>query len=187
VDQFLRQKATALPHINLEMRTRSSTQLIQDVLSEELDLGYVYGNWSDSRLHIARLSPIRVSVVGPKDCGLDVLPTDSSARRNLPWVWPNRDCPFFDFMSELLGPEANVADAVTSSDDEYSTVVMVKAGMGFGLVEHDYGLQAQQRDSVLLFDEPSMTTDLSLVCGVRAYEKAEVRALFDLIAGQWVS
>jgi DNA-binding transcriptional LysR family regulator len=169
------------------MHTRSSTQMIQDVLSEEIDLGYVYGNWSDPRLHIAPLSPIRVSVIGPKDCGLDVFPAAPNARRNLPWVWPNQGCPFFDFMSDLLGPEANVADAVTSSDDEYSTVVMVKAGMGFGLVEHDYGLEAQHRDSVRLFDEPSMTTDLSLVCGVRAYEKAEVRALFDLIAGQWVS
>lgn len=187
VDEVLKQKATALPHINLEMRTRSSTQMIQEVLSEELDLGYVYGNWNDSRLHIARLSPIQVSVVGPKDCGLESLPTDAHARRDLPWVWPNPECPFFDFMKELLGPEANVADAVTSSDDEYSTVVMVKAGMGFGLVERDYGLQAQQRDSVRLFDKPSMTTDLSLVCGVRAYEKAEVRALFDLIAGQWTS
>jgi DNA-binding transcriptional LysR family regulator len=186
VDQLLRQKATALPHINLEMRTRSSLQLIEDVLSEELDLGYVYGKWSDSRLHVARLSPIRISVVGPKDCGLEEFPTNVAARRNLPWVWPSQECPFFDFMSELLGPEANVSGAVTSSDDEYSTVVMVKAGMGFGLVEHHYGLQAQQRDSIRLFEEPSMTTDLSLVCGVRAYEKAEVRALFDLIAGQWL-
>jgi DNA-binding transcriptional LysR family regulator len=185
VDQVLKQKASALPHINLEMRTRSSTQMIEEVLSEELDIGYVYGNWSDPRLHVAPLSPIRVSVVGPKNSGLNALPADASARRNLPWVWPNADCPFYDLMKELLGPEANIADAVTSSDDEYSTVVMVKAGMGFGLVEHDYGIEAQNRDAVRLFDEPSMTTDLSLVCGARAYEKAEVRALFDLIAGQW--
>lgn len=60
VDQVLRQKTTALPHLNLEMKTRSSAQIIEQVLSDELDLGYVYGNWNDPRLRIVPLKPVRV-------------------------------------------------------------------------------------------------------------------------------
>lgn len=185
VDELLRQKTTALPHLNLEMKTRSSNQVIEQVLSEELDLGYVYGNWNDPRLRIAPLKPVRISVVGPANAGIDALPDDFDSRRRLPWVWPNRDCPFFDFMSDVLGPRASLAEAATSSDDEYSTVVMVKSGMGFGLVEREFALQSQNRGAIRLFDEPELITDLSLVCGVRSYERAELRALFDLIVGEW--
>lgn len=185
VDELLRRKTTALPHLNLEMRTRSSAQIIEQVLSEELDLGYVYGNWNDSRLRIVPVKPVRVSVVGPANAGIDTLPTDFDSRRSLPWIWPNRECPFFDFMKELLGPQASLAEAATSSDDEYSTVVMVKAGMGYGLVERDFASQPQNRGAIRLFDEPELVTDLSLVCGIRSYERAELRALFDLIVDEW--
>lgn len=185
MDEVLHEKATALPHLNLEMRTRSSTQIIEEVLSEELDLGYVYGNWKDPRLRIVPLTPVRISVVGPADADIEALPEDFDSRRRLPWVWPNRECPFFDFMKELLGPQASLSEAATSSDDEYSTVVMIKSGMGFGLVEREFALQSQQRGGIRLFDEPVLSTDLNLVCGVRSYERAELRAMFDLIVGEW--
>lgn len=185
VDEVLRQKTATLPHLNLEMKTRSSTQIIDQVLSDELDLGYVYGNWNDPRLRIVPLNPVRVSVIGPADSGVDTLPEDFDSRRRLPWIWPNRDCPFFDFMGELLGPLASLSEAATSSDDEYSTVVMVKSGMGYGLVERDFAQQSQQRGAIRLFDEPEFVTNLSLICGVRSYERAELRAMFDLIVGEW--
>ena len=185
VDEVLRRKTTALPHLNLEMRTRSSAQIIEQVLSEELDLGYVYGHWNDPRLRIVPVKPVRVSVVGPANAGIDTLPRDFDSRRSLPWIWPNRECPFFDFMKELLGPQASLAEAATSSDDEYSTVVMVKAGMGYGLVERDFASQSQNQGAIRLFDEPELITDLSLVCGIRSYERAELRALFDLLVDEW--
>jgi len=185
VDEVLRQKTAALPHLNLEMKTRSSTQIIEQVLSEELDLGYVYGNWNDARLRVVPLTPVQVCVVGPADAGFDTLPDDFESRRDLPWVWPNRDCPFFDFMKELLGPQASLSEAATSSDDEYSTVVMVKSGMGFGLVEREFAEHSQNRGGIRIFEEPKLVTNLSLVCGVRSYERAELRALFDLIVGEW--
>lgn len=186
VDEVLRQKTAALPHLNLEMKTRSSTQIIGQVLSEELDLGYVYGNWDDPRLRVVPLTPVRVSVVGPADAGIDVLPADFESRRRLPWVWPNRECPFFDFMGDLLGPQASLSEATTSSDDEYSTVVMVKSGMGFGLVEREFAEQSQGRGGIRIFDEPEMNTNLNLICGVRSYERTELRALFDLIVSEWM-
>ncbi len=185
VDEVLRRKTTALPHLNLEMRTRSSAQIIEQVLSEELDLGYVYGHWNDPRLRIVPVKPVRVSVVGPANAGIDTLPRDFDSRRSLPWIWPNRECPFFDFMKELLGPQASLAEAATSSDDEYSTVVMVKAGMGYGLVERDFASQSQNQGAIRLFDEPELITDLSLVCGIRSSERAALRALLGLIVDEW--
>lgn len=187
IDEVLRIKTTVLPHLNVEMKTRSSAQIIGQVLSEDLDLGYVYGNWKDARLRIVPLAPVQVAVVGPADASIDALPDDFEARRRLPWIWPNRECPFYDFMGELLGPQATIAEAATSSDDEYSTVVMAKSGMGFGLVEREFALQSQQRGAIRIFDEPALRTDLSLVCGIRSYERADIRAMFDLIVSEWQS
>lgn len=185
VDQVLRRQAQTLPQLSLEMKTRSSRQIIEQLLMEDLDLGYVYGAWTDPRLKITPLAPIQICVVGPADAPFDSFPEPLAERRALPWVWPNKDCPFHDFMTELLGARATLADAVTSSDDEYSTVVMVKTGLGYGLVEREFAEQAAADGAIRLFDEPRLSTDLSLVCGVRSYERAEVRALFDLIVDEW--
>lgn len=185
IDGVLRRKTTALPHLNVEMKTRSSTQIIEQLLSDELDLGYVYGNWSDERLQIVPLTPVQVAVIGPADTSIDRFPDDLDARRRLPWIWPNKECPFYDFMGELLGRQATIAEAATSSDDEYSTIVMAKSGMGFGLVEREFALQSQQQGAIRVFEEPALETYLSLVCGARSYERADLRAMFDLIVSEW--
>ncbi len=88
-------------------------------------------------------------------------------------------------MKDLLAPQASLSEAATSSADEYSTVVMVKSGMGFGLVEREFAEQSQSRGGMRIFDDPEMTTNLNLICGVRSYERSELRALFDLIVSEW--
>lgn len=187
IDRILKQKATEIPYVNLEMRTRSSPIVVDEVLSGQLDMGYVNGEWTDSRLHVVPLSPIRVSVIGPKDYDLEFLPESFEGRRQLPWIWPNPQCPHFVFMNEILGPEAKATDAVLTSDDEYSTVVMVKTGLGFGLVEHNYGVDLKGKDAFRLFEEPLLSTKVSLVCGAEAYKNGSVTALFDLVVNQWQS
>ncbi|TGN39115.1 LysR family transcriptional regulator [Marinobacter confluentis] len=185
MDRILKQKAADLPYVNLEMRTRSSPLVVEEVLSGKLDLGYVFGEWDDPRLHIVPLSPIKVSVIGPNDYSLDSLPESFEDRQQLPWVWPNPQCPFASFMKEILGPESQASDAVITSDDEYSTVVMVKTGLGFGLVEHNYGVDLRGNDAFRMFDEPHLSTNVSLICGSEAYRNGSVTALFDLIVQQW--
>lgn len=187
VDRILKQKAVDLPYVNLEMRTRSSPQLVDEVLSGKLDMGYANGEWNDSRLHVVPLSPIRVSVIGPNDYAMKSLPESFEERRQLPWIWPNPQCPFSSFMGKILGPEARASDAVITSDDEYSTVAMVKTGLGFGLVEYNYGVDLRGKDAFRLFDEPQLSTNVSLVCDAKAYRNGSVTALFDLIVNQWHS
>lgn len=184
VDQILRRRTETLPFIDLEMRTRSSTQIIDQLLAGELDLGYVYGAWSDPRLRLQPLAPIQVCVAGPAAAPA-VFPASQAERRNLPWIWPNKECPFHAFMAELLGPEVSDVKAVASSDDEYSTAVMVKTGLGFGLLEREFAEQAARDRGLTLYPQPYLVTDLSLVCRADAYGRAEIRSLFDLIAGEW--
>ncbi|MFC3852238.1 LysR family transcriptional regulator [Salinispirillum marinum] len=187
IDRILKQKAADISYINLEMKTRSSPQVVEEVLSGQLDIGYVYGEWIDSRLHVVPLKPIRVCVIGPKDYKPDFLPESFEARQKLPWLWPNPQCPFSVFMTKVLGPKASRSDAVLTSDDEYSTVVMVKTGLGFGLVERNYGVDLKRENAFKLFEEPLLSTNLSLVCSIESYMTGSVTALFDLVVNQWQS
>lgn len=185
IDQILRRKATALPHLNLEMRTRSSRQILGMLLGDELDLGYVYGDWSDERLAGQTLAPVEIAVAGPADAPFEHFPDSVATRRALPWIWPTEECPFHEFMTDLLGSSVAPDSTVTRSDDEYSTVAMVRTGLGFGLLERDFADQVAADGGMRVFPEPRLTTWLSLVCPARGRERAELRALFDLIVEEW--
>jgi len=179
VDQLLRKAAQELPEAHLELVTSNSYQIADQVRENKMDLGFMYGNPTHEAVEGIRLADIEFCVVGPPDSDLTRLPDDLEARRHLPWIWASCNCPITHLMPDIIGCEREQTRVVSSSEDEHVTLSMIRAGLGYGVVEKELSQHWASRGSVRILGDAPTKTNLNLV--VRR-DRRERKPIADVIA-----
>lgn len=185
VDRLLQETARRAPEVSLELRTSVSYLIRQQVAAGELDLGFVYGDGPNDQLEQIRLAEIGVSVVGPSALERDALPTDLPGIRALPWIWSSDACPFSSMMEAYLGGHRAGANIVATSDDEHSTLAMIRAGIGYGLVEQSLARQAALQGSVVCFEAPRFSINLYLLVRKDRMQRLAIMRFVELVRQCW--
>ena len=160
VDRLIRQCASELPEISLELRTSTSNAIVHQVLHGEMDCGFVYGAWPDRRLSLTPLMDIEVCVVAPASMPADAFPATAADIANLPWIWPSDTCPFHELLRQLL-EDGGGGRRVATSEDEHTALAMVSAGLGYGVVEGELARDWAARGQVTVLDRPRFRSQLS--------------------------
>ncbi|WP_328189439.1 LysR family transcriptional regulator [Marinobacter sp. OP 3.4] len=161
VDRLIRQCASDLPEISLELRTSTSNTIVHQVLHGEMDCGFVYGDWPDRRLSLTPLMDIEVCVVAPTGVPADGFPETAEAIADLPWIWPSDTCPFHGLLKQLLAEGGAGGRRVATSEDEHTALAMVSAGLGYGVVEGELARDWQARGQVTVLERPMFRSRLS--------------------------
>lgn len=185
VDQLLRQVAWDIPEVSLELGTSASYLIAEQVRAGKMDLGFVYGDVLDDQIQNIRLSPIRICIVGPMEGGLEAIPDDMKALQRLPWIWPSCSCPFDRLMPEIIGCTRDEANAVSTSEDEHTTLSMIRAGIGYGILEYELARHWADRGSVRLYDKPDSAINLNLLVRRDQLARAPVASMVELVKQLW--
>ncbi|WP_148863573.1 LysR family transcriptional regulator [Marinobacter fonticola] len=185
VDQLLRQVARDIPEVSLELGTSASYLIADQVGGGKMDLGFVYGDVLDDRIQNIRLSTIRICIVGPMEDGLEALPQDPKALQRLPWIWPSCSCPFDRLMPEIIGCGRDEANAVSTSEDEHTTLSMIRAGIGYGILEYELAKHWADRGSVRIYEKPDSTVSLNLLVRRDQLARKPIHALVELVRQLW--
>ncbi|MDX1756024.1 MAG: LysR family transcriptional regulator [Marinobacter sp.] len=185
VDQLLRLAARELPEVALELVTSASSLMVGQVLRGELDLGFAYGDFSAEPVLSVPLAGIPLSLIGPVDGGRDALPEQAPERLRLPWIWPAQSCPFYRLMPRVVGGQRDQANTVATSEDEHTTLSMIRAGMGYGLVEHELSRHWADRGSVRMYDAKAISIPLNLLVHPDQRQRPAVAETIALIESLW--
>lgn len=161
VDRLIRQCASDLPELCLELRTSTSSAIVDQVIRGHMDCGFVYGDWPDRRLSLEPLMDIEVCVVAPASERADAFPDTAEAIANLPWIWPSETCPFHGLLLKLLEDGGVGGRRVATSEDEHTALAMVSAGLGYGVVEGELARDWEARGQVTVLDRPRFHSRLS--------------------------
>lgn len=186
IEAVLEASSRELPDVSLVIRTSSSPQNQRAVLSGELDAGFVFGGRDDPALLRVELGFISIVTIGPLSRDLGDLPSDSSELAQLPWISPTADCPYIELVRQRLGVHYAGSNIVATSDDEYSTIAMVKAGIGLGVVESNLASMAACRGEVRLYEDTAERLPLYIVMRQdRLNQLPELEVLLQLVQDQW--
>lgn len=186
VDQLLRRAAQELPEAQLELVTSSSYLIADQVRESLMDLGFMYGDPTSEAVQPIHLADIEFCVVGPPDSELSELPADPEARRALPWIWASSNCPVARMMPGIIGFEREQTRVVASPEDEQVTLSMIKAGMGYGVVEKELSQHWANRGNVRILADPPSKASLNLVVRRDRLERKPIPAVIEMIGRLWV-
>lgn len=185
VDQLLRRAAQELPEAQLELVTSSSHLIAHHVHESKMDLGFMYGDPTHESIQAIRLGDIEFCVVGPPDSGLSSLPTNPEERRALPWIWASSNCPVSRMMPGIVGFEREQTKVVSSSEDEHVTLSMIRAGLGYGVVEKELAQHWADRGSVRILADAPAKASLNLVVRRDRLERKPIAAVIEMTRRLW--
>ncbi|MCG8518382.1 MAG: LysR family transcriptional regulator [Pseudomonadales bacterium] len=187
IETVLETTARELPDVSLVIKSSNSAEIQQLVQAGDLDVGFVYGGSDHRDLTRIVLGQIQVVTIAPLNGGPDYLPDSASELATLPWISPSPACPYIDLMKEAMGGHYPAANLVATSDDEYSTIAMVKAGLGLGLVESHLAEMAAARHEIRLVPDTAQPVALYLVVRQdRLQQIQELQGFTRLVEAQWL-
>lgn len=185
IDQLLRQAAHELPQAKLALVTSNSYLIADQVHEGHLDLGFMYGEPSHESIKAIRLADIEFCVIGPADSKLTALPSTPEERAALPWIWASCNCPLTRLMPKIIGRDQEQSRVVSTSEDEHVTLSMVRAGLGYGVVEKALAQHWTERGGVSMLTEPTITDSLNLVVRRDRLEHKPTAMLIHLVHQLW--
>lgn len=150
------------PEVEIAVLTSLSGRIIRQVMSGELEAGFVFSVDRPRGVEAYRLADVEVRAIAPPDWPDDRLPDNTRILAGLPWIEPDGDCPLRQLFALLLGDAAARCRVVLRSDGEASTLALVKAGLGIGLLDRNYAEEALRAGAVKIL-EPPMTVGLHLI------------------------
>lgn len=185
-EQVLEAAAAELPDVSLVVRSGNSLDNQKAVLAGELDAGFVFGGRDHEDLERTELGHVNILTIGPRTRDLGDLPDDVSELARMPWISPSPECPYIELMRQTLGPHYAGANIVATSDEEYSTIAMVKAGLGLALVESNLAEMAACRGEVRVYPDTGARVPLYLVVRRdRRQQLPELEVFVHLVQDQW--
>lgn len=185
VGPLMAASARGEPPLVIQLESSMSERICIDVAAGRLDAGFAYGEIKDETLAHKNLGRHRLRVAAPGNFELDRLPDEPAERAALPWIWPGVEgCPFRYLMPTILGTSEHEANIVTRIDGEESIRALVRTGMGVGLLEERYALEAAG-DGRLKLLEQAWEIDLSLVHRADRAEDPVILALLSAVDVAW--
>jgi len=125
------------PDINVIFHTSETVNTAQRLRNGSIDLGFYYGNLFDSDIAEQLISNVRICVVIPNNLNVQEETLTWNDLTNLPWVWVDNEFPFYQALSNKIGPIANSPQQIVTAANEQIVHELVVAGQGVALMRED--------------------------------------------------
>lgn len=169
----------------MELVTSSSHLIADQVRESTMDLGFMYGDPTHESVQAIRLTDVEFCVVGPPDSALSALPSNPDERRALPWIWASSNCPVSRMMPDIIGSEREQTRVVSASEDQHVTLSMIRAGIGYGVVEKELSQHWADRGSVRIPADAPTTANLNLVVRRDRLERKPIADVIEMTLRLW--
>lgn len=171
--------------ISLHLHHLASGRVIEQVLSESLDLGFVFDKVSDNRLSSKYLATAELVIATPPNWNLEQADWQELSRH--PWICSDYYCPFQEIIDTAFQERALSYTQAIQSHDEQSKAEYIMAGLGLSLVERGEAEEYAAAGKLKIVQGISFTSELSVICLTYRLHDPLIAALLELIGGLWNS
>lgn len=187
MDSIFKMASELLPEVSLVIKSSNSLANQHDVIRRQLDAGFVAGAVDHPELRREKLGHIDLAIIAPPSFTTGQRFDRLEALLSHPWVFPSKQCTYYETLENMFEGIRHKIRVVAVSDDQYSTLTMVKSGLGLGVVEMRLAkLSSAPGDIQIIHTEP-MHLPLYLVVRNDRYESfGELKLIVSLIRSQWL-
>ena len=168
------------PGISLSIRQQSSGEILNDILSQQLDGGYVFGEIPDDFISVIATEQT-ITTIAPLSFDISQALTVSELAQQ-PWIMMGDYCPFDELLKTKLGK--NIASVLKSSDDG-TRLQLVKKCFGLSFITLEEARLAEKDKMVQVIPTLNFTTPLYFVIAKNRASDPVVKALLQEIRILW--
>jgi len=168
------------PGISLDIHQQSTGKTIDEVRSQQLDGGYIFGDIPDDFIGITVMQQ-SITTVAPLtfEC-TNTLTAVQLAQQ--PWIMMGEYCPFDDMLREKLGSDI---PSVLKSSDDGTRLALVKCGLGLSFVTSEEACLAEKNNQVQRLTMLDFSIPLHFVVAKNRVNEPVIKALRQEINILW--
>lgn len=172
-------------NVNLNVVQNISGIIMEQVLNDKLDAGFIIGEVDNPLLESFILSPITLCVVGPWSWKERLKQSSFNEIVKFPWILTPKKCSFTKITQDFLG-ESNINNMNSIMVDQEVTLIdLVSMEMGITLMREDLALLLQERKKVYIWEERKTVSYLSFIWKKQAVTKRVVSELTNIVSRIW--
>lgn len=196
---FLRELVESAPQIGTELRQGMSGDVLAQIGSGALDVGFYLGD--PNALVNGRPAPVPMPVfasltltrftyrvLAPAGWGPRVLGRDWTDLAALPWLATPPASAHRRLLSAVFGPDSSTGlepQRVALVDQEASMLDLVKSGVGLSLVRDSIAMRESQAHGLVVADKVGLDCALSFVCLQSRLQEPVVASAWAALAAVW--
>ena len=185
IGELLSQAAQRFPYLQIQLHHASSVAIRRDLLSGNLDCGFVLGP-TEEKLDRATLSPVRLVVAVPSRCAIhDHSNWDELCE--LAWIATPDGCPFQVLGRELFRKLGRAPRTSCQVDIESTVVEAISSGLGASLLHEKTASLAQSQGRCRIWPGASIATEYAFVWPKSRAQESAVSAMAGLVRAMWSS
>ncbi|MCG8619177.1 MAG: LysR family transcriptional regulator [Desulfobacterales bacterium] len=174
------------PGLSLEAAALNTGDILKQLKSGDLDLGYVFGRHEDSRIDFRLLGPVDLAVVVPARYRGTHESTGWKEIAALPWLHPVTICPFLDQVKTLLKDRGISLTRPVVSNDDITRTAYISQGLAVTVLERSEALRFADAGSVFIWENHDpIITRLSLAFLKTNRDHPGIRVMAELIEMLW--
>lgn len=168
------------PQLRTQLTQGSSVELLQKVVKGRLDITFFSGDHIFDEIEIIELHTTHAVIAGAPKWKEALTNASPEELAKLPWIYPEPLCIYHKLIT-LLFEGAVQPEWVTSSSDEDSTNVLLKAGVGLAFIRDDEADPMLKKGEIVVW--PGEAFSLPLRVGYLKSRKDDpvVKALREVI------
>ncbi|GAK61237.1 transcriptional regulator, LysR family [Candidatus Vecturithrix granuli] len=164
IGDFFSVMAEQYPQLEFHLLQRPSWAVVEEIHTELLDIGYMFGEHSTPDIKATLLRTFNLLVIGPASWK-DHLEraTGWHDLAAFPWVWSCENCPQYKVLREIFHALHLTPSKVAVADDEATLKSLVASGAGLAILIEDDAVSAEQQGKVTIWRQNPLHLDLSCI------------------------
>jgi DNA-binding transcriptional LysR family regulator len=173
------------PHVSLHFVESVSGRIIDALLSDRLDAGYLFGPPPHSAIHTVPLTQARLVIAAPAGWADQVEGAGWSDLAALPWIAQDDYCPFQEMVDSLFRARGLSHHQRLQASSEATKLALVASGVGLALLEETEAVEAAQAGKIAIWDEEPLECPLSFAYLASRQHDPLIGALVDAMRCAW--
>jgi DNA-binding transcriptional LysR family regulator len=162
VPRLVERMLAACPGVEAQFDREASQEIIDRLLAEEVDAGFVCGEVPDG-FSVRPLPSLDLDVVAPADWHGKLRNAGWAELAALPWIGGGESCPFQMEVDRIFRPKGLQPRYAARSDDENVRMSLVEAGVGLAVFDSLDAARAFGQGRVATWDREKLHCPLSFV------------------------
>lgn len=183
VPSILERLRAQSPSVSVELRQGTSAQSLRAVRQGTLDLSFVYGDVTDTALHVQPITSATLVIAVPRQWEAQVIGASWEDMARLPWITSEETCAFHYLVQREFAQRGLAYQRGASTEDERTRRDLVAAGLGLSLLEEGDALESAP--DIIRWGDQAYSVPLSLVTLAHRRNESLIRAVTSAILEVW--
>jgi len=173
------------PGLEIRLHHAVSGSIVKMIKKNELDCGFVLGDYPEDDLTAMVLTNLKLRVVGPVGLKTKITGASQEDLARLPWIGNPSDCPYSSIMDTFFYKKGLTPQTEVVADQQSAIISMIEAGVGLNFMLEEEAFIAEEQGKLALWPGGVFPIELSFVCQEKGKKLKNLQAVTEVIRGVW--